>query len=243
MENENKVDYEKVLDDELKNATTIEPQETIESTQSEVTALSETPKKPKKGLLIILLIIIFLVVAGLVTAVLIITRKDPQASSEEAENQTEETTSYYDFEMPNLNVKIQLPESFENKILSECDNENCYIWGYTTEEKPDYITLDKNSPDFFPFFALNYSAEALTTEKYSFYGGDGAYGREDGSVLYLHEIDFENLSSLKEIAEKYKNEESLSSDENALIEKYQKIYEEIDALKLYFKDGFKYQDL
>lgn len=243
MENEKNVDYEKILDNELKNTAAVSPQETPEPLQPEIVTSPEKSKKSKKGLLIALLITVFLVIAGLVTTILLLTKEDYQTPSDETESQNEDATVYYNFEMQNLGVKIQLPASFENKIFSECDSENCYIWGYTDDEKPDYITIDQNSPDFFPFFVLNYSTEELNTDKYTFYSGDGAYGREDGSVLYLHEIDFESLDDLKELAEKYKNEETLNSDEESLIEKYKKIYEEIDALELYFKDGFKYQDL
>ena len=154
----------------------------------------------------------------------------------------EEKPKAYALEMPDLDVKIDLPESLKGKIFSESDGENYYVWGYTEDEKPEFI-VEKDSPDFFPLFALNYSKEEFETEKYSFSAGDGAYGREDGSVLYFHMIVFNDIENAEEISYKLENGIELNSEETALVEKYQKIYEEIDNLSFYFKDGFKYQDL
>ena len=180
----------------------------------------------------------------MVAVLILLSNNSQNKTSETSEGQTENIEAKtYSFEMPELGVKIQLPDEFNKTIFSENDGENYYIWGYTSSEKPDYITIDKNSPDFFPLFALNYSNEELQNDKYSFYTGDGAYGREDGSVLYLHEINLEKLESTEAIVRKLENGEELSQEENELLEKFEKVYEEINTLELYFKDGFKYQDL
>lgn len=244
MENENNTDYKKIVENELNENNAIEPQLTPEPVKNQSEITEEKPKKSKK-LLFIILIIIFLVVAGsVVTALVLLSDNSQNKTPETSEGQTEYTEAKaYSFEMPELGVKIQLPEEFNKTIFSENDGENYYIWGYTSSEKPDYITIDKNSPDFFPLFALNYSDEEFQNGKYSFYAGDGAYGREDGSVLYLHEINLEKLESAEATAHKLESGEELSQEENELLEKFEKVSEEIDTLELYFKDGFKYQDL
>ena len=56
-------------------------------------------------------------------------------------------------------------------------------------------------------------------------------------------IVFNDIENAEEISYKLENGIELNSEETALVEKYQKIYEEIDNLSFYFKDGFKYQDL
>lgn len=151
---------------------------------------------------------------------------------------TEDTYSNYD--LSEFKLSVEIPTELKTKVSTESDGENIYVWGYINEEMSKYA--NKDSENSLPLFALNYSSEPFSNEKYSFGQGYGAYTSEDGQILYLHKTIF-NIENADQIEEKIESGEELTPDEKAITEQYKKFYEEIENLAFYFKDGFKYSEL
>jgi len=220
----NKPNYSKILDEELNSAPA--------PTTSAPSPISTPSPRKKTFLLPIIVAISFFLIAGVITIIVVLSTPTPtpavvEENPQDNKNEEEDApVSTFTFEMPKLDTEIELPESLKGKIFSYTDGESYFIWGYTGDEKPEYV--DENSPNFFPLFAMNYSPDPLKTEKYSFDSGSGAHGREDdGRILYFHTITEVNGSKIE--------------IEN--LEFSDQLIEDYEAFELYFRDGFKYRDL
>ncbi len=240
---ENEKNENKTFAEEVERELTNPEQTSIPETQpTETSGPKEEIKKPKKLLTVLIVITIFVIVS--LTTLFIILAINNSNNNQPVETEPpveEEIYEYSNYKLDDFKLSVEVPLELETKIFSESDGENIYVWGYTGDEAPDYI--DETSEDFVPFFALNYSPEPFSNENYSFSSGDGAYTLEDGRVLYLHEIVFENTEIFEQITLKIENGEELSSEEQTVFDEYEQLYDEIRFFELVFKDGFNYSEL